>query len=241
MSYKPDHIHIAEDANQLYKDCAENIVEYAVECVKAGGQFSMALAGGSTPQQLYLQLSSSPLAEQMPWQSCQFYFGDERMVAHDHADSNYAMAKQALFDRVPVPSENIHPIPTDCDKAADCAEQYEQQLTSTPALDLVLLGMGQDGHTASLFPDTDILTEKQKDVAAVYVDKLAAWRISLTYPCINRSACVIILAKGKDKTDIVHQVLHSDKAHMYPISGVRPIGQLIWYLDREAHPDSNNT
>jgi 6-phosphogluconolactonase len=240
MPYQPDQLHIAEDANRLFQECAENIVEYANECVKAHGLFSMVLAGGSTPQRLYLQLSSTPLAEQMPWQSCQFYFGDERMVPHDHADSNYAMAKQALFNRVPVPAENIHPIPTNCREAQDCADQYEQQLIGIPSLDLVLLGMGEDGHTASLFPDTDILTEKQKNAAAVYVDKLAAWRISLTYPCINRSARVMILAQGTGKTEIVHEVLLGNKPEIYPVTGVRPTGQLIWYLDRDAYPDTRD-
>ncbi len=241
MPYKPDQLLISPDPDRLFLECAQNIVEYANECVKLRGLFSIALAGGSTPQRLYQQLSSQPLAEQMPWKSCQFYFGDERMVAHDHSDSNYAMAKQALFDRAPVPADNVHPIPTDCAQAQDCADKYQQQLAATPSLDLVLLGMGADGHTASLFPGTDILSEQQKDVAAVYVDKLAAWRISLTYPCINRSKRVIVLAQGEGKAAIVEEILRGDKPEVYPLTRVRPKGQLIWHLDRDACPHSSDT
>ncbi len=240
MPYKPDQFHISENADRLFLECAENIVEYARQCVKEHGSFSMALAGGSTPKQLYLQLSTSPLLEQMPWASCQFYFGDERMVAHDHTDSNYAMAKQALFERAPVAAENIHPMPTDCTQAADCAAKYQRQITDATPFDLVLLGMGPDGHTASLFPDTDILTENKKSVAAVYVDKLAAWRISLTFACINRSKRVIVLTQGKGKKDIIQEILYGDTPQQYPITGIRPAGLLSWYLDKDALPQHAN-
>jgi 6-phosphogluconolactonase len=110
-------------------------------------------------------------------------------------------------------------------------------LNTVPSLDLVLLGIGQDGHTASLFPDTDILDEKQKNVCAVYVDKLHAWRISLTYPCINRAKRVMVLVQGPGKADIVHEIFHGEQQHLYPITGVRPQGEIIWSLDRDAWPD----
>jgi len=236
MSYQPDQVLVSDDANSLFTDCAKNIIAYANECVRKRGSCHIVLAGGSTPERLYLALSSSPLTGQMPWPSCQFYFGDERMVAHDHADSNYAMARRALFDRAPVPKANIHPIPTDCTQASDCAAAYETLLSAVPSLDLVLLGIGQDGHTASLFPDTDILDETQKNVSAVYVNKLHAWRISLTYAFINRAKRVMILVQGADKAAIVQQIFNGEQQHLYPVTAIRPQGELIWNLDQEAMP-----
>ncbi len=237
MPYKPDQVLVSDNANSLFTDSASNIVAYANECVDSKGSCHIALAGGSTPERLYLKLSSDPLIEQMPWSSCQFYFGDERMVAHDHADSNYAMARRALFDRAPVPAENIHPVPTHCAQASDCAAESETLLAHISSLDLVLLGIGQDGHTASLFPHTDILDEQHKDVCAVYVDKLHAWRISLTYPCINRAKRVMVLAQGADKAAIVQEILYGDQQQSYPITAVQPQGELIWNLDHDALPD----
>jgi len=210
---------------------------YVNACIDERGACHIALAGGSTPERLYLALSSEPLTKQIPWHACHFYFGDERMVAHDHSDSNYAMARRALFDRVPIPAKNIHPVPTHCEQAADCAGEYETVISKISSLDLVLLGIGQDGHTASLFPNTEILTETQRLVSAVFVDKLQSWRISLTYPCINRARRVIILAQGTGKASIIQQILHSEKFMSYPISQVRPQGDLIWHLDQEAFPD----
>jgi len=237
MPYKPDQLIISDDSMQLFLDTAKNIVEYAKQCVKARGSFHFVLAGGSTPEKLYLQLSSELLSKQMPWPSCHFYFGDERMVAHDHADSNYGMAKRSLFDLAPVPAENIHAIPTHCHTPQECAALYEKEVADTPSQDLVLLGIGQDGHTASLFPDTDILEEKHKNATAVFVPKLNSWRISLTYPYINQSRRVIILIQGDNKSTIVKQLLESTETDKYPVTSVRPVGQLIWQLDKDAYKD----
>jgi len=241
MPYKPDHILISDTTESLFRDVANSITDYAIECINRHGRFNIALAGGSTPKQLYQTLASPPNLERIPWQHCHFYFGDERMVPHDNKQSNYLMARQSLFDSVPVPASNIHPIPTDCDHAEDCASQYEMEITRLDALDLVLLGMGDDGHTASLFPGTDILKEQDKLVAAVFVAAMDSWRISLTYPTLNQARRVIILVKGTDKQTMVNNVLYSRNASKYPVTGVRPAGELIWHMDSDAHPGDSQS
>ena len=237
MSYHPDQLIVSDNSVQLFQDSAENIVEYVRQCVKLRNICHIALAGGSTPQKLYQTLSCSPLSEQIPWSSCHFYFGDERMVAHDHKDSNYLMAKQSLFDPASVPNDNIHAIPTHCQLQQDCADLYAQELIDVPVLDLVLLGIGQDGHTASLFPGTAILNETTKNVSAVFVKKLDAWRISLTSVYINKARCVMVLIQGHGKNAIVKQLLTQEDTGQYPITTIRPDGQLIWHIDKEACDD----
>lgn len=235
MSYHPDQLIVSDNSAQLFQDSAKNIVEYVRQCVKERGICHIALAGGSTPQKLYLTLSTDPLSGQIPWSACHFYFGDERMVAHDHKDSNYLMAKQSLFDPAPIPAENIHAIPTHCQLQQDCADLYAQDLSDVPVLDLVLLGIGADGHTASLFPGTSILNETTKNVGAVFVEKLDAWRISLTSSYINKARCVMVLIQGQGKNAIVKQLLTQEDTDQYPITSIRPDGQLIWHIDKEAY------
>jgi len=237
MPYKPDQILISKTPEDLFQDVARNICHYAKDSVKQNGRFNMALAGGSTPKQLYITLSSPPYLNEIPWQHCHFYFGDERMVPHDHQDSNYLMAKSALFDRAPIPEDNIHPIPTNCTDNNACAAQYAHDISELDHFDLVLLGMGDDGHTASLFPQTAILQEHEKSTAAVFVEKMNSWRISLTYPTLNKARRVLVLIKGEDKQDMVKNVLYGQDTSNYPVTGVQPSGELIWQLDRAAHPD----
>ena len=237
MKYSPDTIVVSDTGEQLYQQLADSITQLAIESVKIKGIFNMVLAGGSTPERLYKTLATEPCRSAIPWQFCHFYFGDERFVPHTHTDSNYRMVRQALFDRIPVPPANIHPVPTNCDTPAICAERYETEIDQVARIDLVLLGIGDDGHTASLFPETDILQEHDRKVAAVYVKKLDSWRISLTYPALNNADCVIILVKGKTKRTIVDSILNMEDSAQYPVTGVRPVnGELVWYLDRDAYP-----
>lgn len=238
MPYKPDQILVSENTETLFQETAMDICAYATECVDRNGIFNIALAGGSTPKQLYETLSSPLCLDNMPWQHSHFYFGDERMVPHDHKDSNYLMAKRALFDHAPVPAENIHPVPTHYETAEACAAQYANEISLIDRFDLVLLGMGNDGHTASLFPGTDILQEKVKRAAAVFIAQMNSWRISLTYPAINKAERVLVLVKGEDKQSMVKEVLYGKHQSQYPVTGVRPAGKLIWRLDRAAHPDT---
>lgn len=218
------------------------IVDKASAAIRQHGGFHIALAGGGTPKGIYELMATEPYRQQLPWSSIHIYFGDERCVPADHPDSNYRMAKQALLDKVPLPEGNIHPIKIDLNNIPNSAERYEAELKETvpvkegvPVFDLVLLGIGDDGHTASLFPGTDIVEETGKWVAAVYVQKFNAWRISLTYPVINAAANVFVIAAGSGKQHILKQVLASEPiGEPYPIQRVRPSGELVWYIDSAA-------
>jgi len=193
--YGDNVVYVYETADTLKQAATDLIASYAVAVVMHKTRFSMALSGGSTPIGVYQGLVADKWLETFPWQDSLFFFGDERYVPHDHKDSNYRMAMEAFLNQAPVNASNIFPVPTDCDQPEDCAEQYERMLKDTlgsngdnelPALDLILLGMGDDGHTASLFPDADILTETESAVASAYVDKLDSWRISMTFPLLNK-------------------------------------------------------
>ena len=237
----PTDIQVFSDRAELSRAAADTLVRYARQAVQDHGKFYLALAGGSTPKQLYQLLSLAPYRDEIPWQDTHIYFGDERMVPHDHADSNFGMASEALFHNVPIPETQIHPIPTDCPDAHECARQYHETLSKipehedgkAPRFDLILLGMGTDGHTASLFPGTAILQETRCNAAAEYVDKLDSWRISITYPVINHAHHVIILVSGEDKAEMIGHILRKMDISV-PIQGVRPDGLLQWMLDTDA-------
>jgi 6-phosphogluconolactonase len=206
--YGDNVVYIYDSAAALKRAATDLIAKYAIDVVKHKASFSMALSGGSTPVGVYQGLVDANWKDKFPWAQSHFFFGDERYVPHDHSQSNYRMAMQSFLQYVPVDPGHIHPVPTDCDQPEDCAEQYERVLidtlvgndsAATPVLDLVLLGMGDDGHTASLFPETEILTESEAAVAAVYVDKLDSWRISMTFPVLNSANRVIVLVSGESK------------------------------------------
>jgi len=223
-----------DSADDMFSSCAREVNAYIKDCIAKRGQCSIVLAGGSTPEKLYQNMSAPPSAEQPDWSHCQFYFGDERWVPHDHADSNFAMAKRVLFGHIQVPEDNIHPIPTHCQAADECAADYETSIQHIDEFDLILLGIGTDGHTASLFPDTTILGVTDKRVAAVFVDKLDTWRISLTYQSLNRARRVIVLIQGQSKAAIIKQIMKTDTEQQLPVSRLAPSGELIWCLDQAA-------
>ena len=202
-----------------------------------------ALAGGSTPRQLYELLASPAYRDRIDWQRVCIYFGDERCVPPEHTDSNYRMAREALLDHVPVLSQQVQRMEGEHPEPAQAARHYAEQLHAQlpkdeqglPRFDLVLLGMGPDGHTASLFPNTDILDNISDLVAAVYVEKLRSWRLSLTYVTINRARHVLILVTGSNKASLIRDILGEQAvAARYPIQGVQPNGELLWYLDAAA-------
>lgn len=233
---KQPHIH--DDETALFQAAAERFAELATSAAKQRGAFHVALAGGSTPKGLYRLLAEAPYRSQIPWQQVHIWFGDERCVPPEDAHSNYRMAKQALLDQVGIPEAHIHRMQGEIDpeKAAnDYVDELKQHHSdSPPALDLVLLGTGPDGHIASLFPGTDILT-KRKPVAAVYVPKLECWRISLTYPVLNAARHVMILISGNKKADVVRHIFNDrNNANPLPIQMLKPRGDMEWYLDRAA-------
>src|ERR1700736_3218371 len=232
-------IHISKTAQELFAAAATEFAAQASSAVRANGRFVVALSGGSTPKSLYNLLATKPA---IPWDKICFFWGDERHVPPDHPDSNYRMAHEALLSKVPVRPENIFRIRGEEKDAEAVALQYEQTLKDFfhlspgefPCFDLVLLGLGPDGHTASLFPGTAALNERHRLVVANWVAKFSAYRITLTFPVLNEAACVIFLASGADKAPIFHEVLENRNAHL-PSQKVQPTrGKLLWLVDRAA-------
>ena len=216
--------------------------EVAEQAVRDRGSFHVALAGGSTPRQFYQRLAQCCSPDMPVWLSTHFYFGDERCVPLDDEHSNYRMAHESLLSQLPLKPDQVHAMYDPSLSAEQCAERYAKLLTEQmslsdarqPVFDLVLLGMGEDGHTASLFPETEILAEMHRSVAAQYVEKLRAWRISLTLPVINAARHVAVLVVGEAKAEVLAQVAKEYVPPIYPIQQVRPQGRLDWYVDEAA-------
>lgn len=219
------------------------MVRAANEAVGQNGKFTIALSGGSTPKNLFTLLATNARTS-LPWDRTYFFWGDERHVPPTDPDSNYRMADEAMLSKIPVPAANVFRMPAENPDAAAAAQEYEKALKKFfglqagefPRFDLILLGMGPDGHTASLFPGTAALQEKSKLVIANWVDKLKTHRITLTVPVLNAAKCVAFLVSGTDKATALHAVLEGeDQAEQYPSKLVRPSnGKLIWFIDRAA-------
>jgi len=228
------------------------IVDLAVSAVLDKGFFSIVLAGGSTPRLTYELLSEPVNAEKIPWQESHFFWGDERWVAKEHPDSNFGMADKTLLSKVPIPPQNIHRITTEHKSPEIGAERYEEELrnffysssggelnsyltgASMPSFDLVLLGMGSDGHTASLFPGSSLLTEQTKWVGAIphNTGTPPLPRITLTLPVINQAKNIIFLISGKEKRDILNTILSKpqEAKKLYPAALISPTGSLFWLV-----------
>jgi len=236
-------IRILTTPQELYAAAAELAVNAAVEAVGKQGRFTIALSGGSTPRNLLNLLATNARAS-LPWDRTFFFWGDERHVAPTDPESNYRMADEAMLSKIPVAAANVFRIPAENPDAAAAAEAYEQTLRKFfglqpgqfPSFDLILLGMGPDGHTASLFPGTAALQEKSKLVVANWVEKLKTSRITLALPVLNAARRVAFLVSGVDKAPALKAVLESDApGDQYPSKLVRPSnGKLIWFLDRAA-------
>ncbi len=208
------------------------------------GSASVCLSGGSTPKRLYELLAGPKYRDTFPWRRVHWFWGDERFVPFNDARSNYRMVREALLDRVAVPVENVHRIPTDAIALDAAVIAYERTLKgfygaedlspNRPLFDVVLLGLGEDGHTASLFPGTPVLEESSRWVAAV-VGVTPEARITLTYPVLESSREVAFLVTGSAKREILARVRAG--ATDAPAARVRPIGRLHWFADRAALPD----
>jgi 6-phosphogluconolactonase len=227
----------------LFQAAAEELLRIATDAVAKRGRFTIALSGGSTPKNLYTLIAANASAT-LPWAQMFFFWGDERHVPPEDADSNYRMAKEALLSKVPIAPGNVFPVPAEMQDAAAAADAYEQTVRKFfglapgefPRFDLILLGMGPDGHTASLFPETAALQEKSRLVVANWVEKLKASRITFTLPVLNAARCVAFLVSGEDKAAVLHEVLEgSAPPEKYPSKLVKPTnGKLIWFVDRAA-------
>lgn len=205
--------------------------------------FRLALSGGSTPQHLYALMASAPYVERFPWADMQFFIGDDRFVPHDHADSNFGMMQRLLFSKAPIPASNIFPMP-DQGPAQEAARTYERTLKDLygaeefapdkPFFDVQLLGIGTDGHTASLFPGQPVLHNHTSWVATCVPPAAPHTRLTLTYPAIHASRHVVFLVEGAAKQDILARIRARDPA--CPASAVTAQGELIWFTDRAAAP-----
>lgn len=202
----------------------------------------LALAGGSTPRRFYRAIAEA--GKDRDWHGVHFWFGDERAVPAEHPDSNYRMAREQLFARLPVPESNIHPVPVPAritpEALAAAAQDYAAALEmlpkdrhGVPRFDLVLLGMGEDGHTASLFPGTAALTEARHWMTAVYVPRLDAWRLSLTLPVLNAARRVWFMVTGEGKAAVLRKVLAGEGTDL-PVQRVQPAAGRDWYVDAAA-------
>jgi 6-phosphogluconolactonase len=237
---------------------AESICALAVKCVNEHGVFSVALSGGNTPMSLYESLTGPPYETRMPWSHIHIFWGDERCVPSDHPDSNFAMASRALISKVRIPPRNVHRIPGEVEPPEDAAATYEKILRgffgsnlqgdthshassvgeSFPSFDVILLGMGKDGHTASLFPGDEALEEEKRWMTAVRNPRCPppVPRITLTLPVINRAQCILFLVSGSGKGNVLDAILddpHS-AARLYPAARVVPDGRAVWFIDEET-------
>lgn len=227
---------ILPDAEQLITAATEHFVATARNAIAKRGVFYVALAGGSTPKGLYEKLATEPYSQQIDWARVQLFFGDERCVPADHDDSNYKMARLAMLDKLPIPADNIHRVPTEAGEAAVVAVEYAKTLQTVmngAAFDLVLLGLGPDGHIASLFPETPALTVTDTLTTPVYVEKFASWRVTLTYPVINAARQVIVFIAGAGKADIVRDI-SNDALSGLPVQQLAPQGDYYWFMDQAA-------
>jgi 6-phosphogluconolactonase len=243
--FRKAEIQVQRGLDELSRAAASQFLQEARRAVQEKGLFSVALAGGSTPRPLYALLAEDPsFRTEIPWGKTYFFWGDERPVPPDHPESNYRMANEAMLSKVPVPSENIHRIRAENPDASRVAMEYEETLRTFfrpkagefPRFDLVLLGMGPDGHTASLFPGTEGLGERKRLVVANWVDQLHGHRITMTLPVLNQAAFVLFLVSGEEKAETLRRVFQDGgPKDPLPAQRVQPThGRLLWLVDQDA-------
>ena len=229
-------IRVFDNLERLSQAAAEIFADAASEAIAARGRFGVALSGGNTPRRLHELLASGPFRDQIDWKSVHLFFGDERCVSPDDPRSNFRMARETLLDHVPIPAENIHAVRGDLDPA-QAAAQYGSELKryfgmESPVFDLILLGLGDNAHTASLFPHTPVLNEKEKWVADVYVKELDMYRVTFTAPLINQANQVVFLASGADKASALQYVIEGAyHPQEYPAQLIR---HPLWLVDKAA-------
>jgi len=245
MNNERGAVRISPDSTRLTSTAADLFVDVAAEAIVARGRADIALSGGSTPRALYALLATPEYIDRVDWMRVNLWFGDERAVGPDDEQSNYRMAYEALISHIAIPEQNVHRIHGELPPAT-AASHYAEALHAAfnlpanglPRLDLIWLGLGGDGHTASLFPDTDALKVQDHLVVANHVPQLDTDRITLTFPVINASAVVAFLVAGEDKATMVARVIEEDRSNpetLLPSQRIAPIeGQILWLLDMAA-------
>jgi len=233
-------IHVFADLETLSSNAAEFIFTLSRKTIASGGNFSVALSGGTTPRRLYTLLGSSPYREKIDWKQVHIFWADERCVPKDHPESNYKLAFDTFLSRISIPSSNIHRVEgeTDPETAARNYERDIRQLsgaTLPPAFDLIILGAGDDGHTASLFPTSPALRERERLVVPVYLEAPKLNRVTLTLPILNHAAQILFLVSGRSKKSVVEEVVERGNSRQYPAGLVHPQqGNSIWFIDHDA-------
>ncbi len=228
---------ISDDLEHLSLRAAELFVSYASEAITLRKNFRAALSGGSTPKRLYALLASEPYRSCVDWRSVELFFGDERCVPPEHRDSNFKTIDEALLSHVPA---KVHRVRGEL-PPREAALHYEKEIrrafsfeAGIPSFDLIILGLGADGHTASLFPGAEALDETDRLAVEVYVERLDNWRVTLTLPVLNAARKVLFLVSGREKAEIVREITGGPGGG-YPASLVRPSeGSVLWLLDKAA-------
>ena len=244
MPAVPD-IRIRRDSQAWAQAAAEFVLEVGEEAVRTNGRFLIALSGGTTPETLYRALTSPAFADRFDWSRTTFFFSDERCVPSDDPRSNYALAKNVLFTPLNIMPSQVYRMAGESSDSQAAAFEYEQQLrlatktslSAQPSLDLVLLGLGEDGHTASLFPGASILRDRQRVIAATQSPKDPPNRMTMTLAAINRASVILFLVAGASKSGVVRAILdpRTEAERQLPASLVSPEGgRLIWFLDQAA-------
>jgi 6-phosphogluconolactonase len=237
-------IKIVPDAKAVAIEAAERVTLGAERAIAERGKFSIALSGGSTPKALYALLTTDPYRSRIDWPKVHILFGDERGVPPEHKDSNYKMAEEALLSKAPIPASQVHRMKGELgDKVEQAAKEYGQMLKAQfeDGLDVVLLGMGGDGHTASIFPGTSAVREKEHRVVGYFAENSStgkSWRITMTAPYINQAREIMVLMAGADKAQRLREVLEGpDEPGRLPIQLIkpaRPDGKIVWIIDAAA-------
>ena len=234
-------VRVFETVPELMDAAAGEVVRGAAEAVREHGFFAWVLSGGSTPRDLYRLLARPPYRDRLPWSAIHVFWGDERHVPPDHPESNFRMAREAMLDAVPLPPRNIHRIRAEEPDAAKAAKAYETELRAFfhgaggdwPSFDLMLLGLGKDAHTASLFPGGEAVRESERLVVAPWVAAQNTFRITLTPPVLNHARLAVFLAAGDDKAEPLRAVLEgAHDPERYPAQIVE--GNRLWLVDRAA-------
>jgi 6-phosphogluconolactonase len=233
-------LHVYKDPETLLSALGEFILEKAKLAIQASGKFTIALSGGSSPKRLYELLAGDKYSHRIDWTKVYFFFGDERYVPLDHSSSNFLMAKNAFFAPLKISEDNIFAVDSSL-SPAEAASDYEQKIKKhfqdkESRFDFILLGLGDNSHTASLFPHTSVLHENKALVKEVYVQEVSMYRITFTAPLINAAACVAFLVYGSSKAEAVGNILHGPvDIDVYPAQLIKPThGEVHWFLDGPA-------
>ncbi|HUH29284.1 6-phosphogluconolactonase [Gelidibacter sp.] len=235
------NIKIYDNSNDLINALAQAVCDAAKEAISDRGQFNFVLSGGSSPKKLYKLLGTKPYKKQIDWEKTFFFFGDERFVPKDDAQRNSLMAKKALFDPLNIPKSHIFKVDT-TGSPEEAAEKYAKSIANhfqkTPVeFDFLLLGIGDNSHTASLFPNTDVLNETEATIKSIFVKEVDMYRITMTAPLINQAKNIAFLVFGEDKSEAVFQILEgkTGSAAQYPARLINSDDhKVVWYLDTAA-------